>query len=123
MASDGDRTDPKVISAQSRLDAGRCQQLPTHLSHEVSPILATAIRNCAGGRGKAFLDGVVLLQVGDPKAFEALRRNERIRPFLKGVLAPGSFVVTEEGRKEATKLLRDLGFSLDAECKLASLDD
>jgi hypothetical protein len=97
--------------------------LTAHVSHEVSPVLATAIRNWAGGRDKAFLDGVVLLQINDPKAFEALRRSERIRPFLKGVLSPGSFVVTEEGRKEATKLLRDLGFSLDVECKLASLDD
>ncbi len=97
--------------------------LTAHMSHDVAPVLATAIRNWAGGRGKAFLDGVVLLQVGDPKAFEALRRSERLRPFLKGALAPGCFVVTEEGRKEATKLLRDLGFSLDEECKLASLDN
>jgi hypothetical protein len=66
---------------------------------------------------------VVLLQVTDPKAFEALRRSERLRPFLKGELAPGCFVVTEEGRKEATKLLRDLGFSLDSECNLTSLND
>ena len=95
----------------------------THMSHEVPPVLATAIRNWAGGRCKAFLDGVVLLQINDLKAFEALRRSERLRPFLKGALAPGCFVVTEEGRKEATKLLRDLGFSLDAECKIASLDD
>jgi hypothetical protein len=97
--------------------------LTAHLSHEVPPVLATAIRNWGGGRGRAFLDGVVLLQVNDPKAFEALRRSERLRPFLKGALAPGCLVVTEEGRKEVTKLLRDLGFSLDAECKLASLND
>ena len=97
--------------------------LAAHLSHEVPPILATAIRNWAGGRGKVFLGGVVLLQVNDPKAFDALRRSERVRPFLKGTLAPGSFLVTEEGRKEATKRLRELGFSLDAECKLASEAD
>ena len=97
--------------------------LTAHMSHEVPPVLATAIGNWAGGRCKAFLDGVVLLQVSDPKVFESLRRSERLRPFLKGALAPGCFVVTEGGRKEATKLLRDLGFSLDSECKLASLDD
>ncbi|MBI5545223.1 MAG: hypothetical protein HY901_15140 [Deltaproteobacteria bacterium] len=63
------------------------------------------------------------MQVNDPKASEALRRSERVRPYLKGTLAPGAFVVAEEGRKEASKLLRDLGFSVDAECKLGSLDD
>jgi hypothetical protein len=97
--------------------------LATHVSHEVPPVLATEIRNWAGGRGKVFLNEVVVLQVSDPNAFEALRRSERLGPLLKGVLAPGSFVVTEEGRKEVTQLLRDLGFSLDEECKLAPLDD
>jgi hypothetical protein len=70
-----------------------------------------------------FLGGVVLLQVNDPKDFDALRQSERFRPFLKGTLAPGCFVVTGEGRKEATKLLRELGFSLDAESKLASPEE
>ena len=84
------------------------------------PLLATAIRNWAGGRGGAFLGEVVLLQVDDPKAFDALRRSERLRPFLKGTLAPGCLVVAAEMRQEAAKLLRDLGFSLDSECTLAS---
>ena len=97
--------------------------LAAHVSHEVPPILATAIRKWAGGSGKVFLGGVVLLQVNDPKDFDALRQSERFRPFLKGTLAPGCFVVTGEGRKEATKLLRELGFSLDAESKLASPEE
>lgn len=96
--------------------------LAAHVRHEVPPVLATAIRNWAGGRGRVFLGRVVLLQVNDANASEALRRSERVRPFLKGTLAPGAFVISEEGRQEASELLRDLGFSLEAECKLGLLD-
>jgi hypothetical protein len=85
--------------------------------------LATAIRNWAGRRGGAFLGEVVLLQVNDPKAFDALRRSERLRPFVKGTLAPGCFVVAAEMRKEAGRLLRDLGFALDLECKFVSVSE
>jgi len=92
--------------------------LTAHLSHEVPAVLAIAVRNWWGGRGRAFLGGVVLLQVDDPAAFEALRRSERLRPLLKGTLGSAAFVVADDGRKEATKLLRDLGFSPDAECRL-----
>jgi hypothetical protein len=95
--------------------------LRAHSSQEVPPILATAIWNWAGGRGGAFLGEVVLLQVDDPKAFDALRGSERLRPFVKGMLAPGCFAVAAEMREEAAKLLRDLGFSLGSECKLASV--
>ena len=59
----------------------------------------------------------------DAKALDALRRSERFRPFVKGTLAPGCLVVAAEMRKEATKLLRDLGFSLASECKLASVNE
>jgi len=106
------------ISADQILD-----WLGAHSSHEVPPILATAIRNWAGRRGGAFLGEVVLLQVHDPKAFDALRRSERLRPFVKGTLAPGCFVVAAEARKEAARLLRDLGFALDSECKFVSMSE
>ncbi len=106
------------ISADQILD-----WLGAHSSHEVPPILATAIRNWAGRRGGAFLGDVVLLQVDDPKAFDALRRSERLRPFVKGTLAPGCFVVAAEMRKEAARLLRDLGFVLDSECKIVSVSE
>ena len=97
--------------------------LGAHSSHEVPPILATAIRNWAGRRGGAFLGEVVLLQVDDPKAFDALGRSERLRPFVKGTLAPGCFVVAAEARKEAARLLRDLGFALDLECKFVPVSE
>jgi hypothetical protein len=39
--------------------------------------------------------------------------------MVKGTLAPGCFLVTAGMRKEAARLLRDLGFALDTECSLA----
>lgn len=94
--------------------------LGAHLSHEVPPVLASAIRNWAGGRGKVFLGNVVLLQISEPKAFDALQRSDRLRPFLQGTLAPDCFIVSADMRKEAAKLLGELGFALDAPCKLES---
>ncbi len=95
--------------------------LAAHATDAVPPVLAVAIRNWASGRGRAFLGHVVLLQISDASASDALRASERLRPFLRGMLAPGVLVVTEEGRKEATKLLRELGFSPDAEFKVGPL--
>jgi hypothetical protein len=77
-----------------------------------------AIRNWASGRAKAFFDDVLILQVGDPKAFEALTRSQRLRPLVKGVLAPGVLAVERGGRKAVEALLHELGFSLDADCRL-----
>jgi hypothetical protein len=94
--------------------------LTAHTGVEVPPVLMMAIRNWASGRAKVFFDRVVLLQVNDSTSFAALNQSKRLHPHIKGVLAPGTFVVAEEGRKEAATLLRDLGFSLDADCKLSS---
>jgi hypothetical protein len=94
--------------------------LTVHTGTAVPPVLAMAIRNWASGRAKVFLDRVVLLQVNDSTSFAALNQSERLRPHIMGVIAPGTFVVTDEGRKEAATLLRNLGFSLDADCKLSS---
>ena len=101
------------IDAEQMLD-----WLTAHASEKVPSVLAMAIRNWAGGRTRVFVDRVVLLQVADPEAFAALNQSVRLRPHIKGVLAPGSFVVTEGGREEAKRVLCDLGLSLDAECKL-----
>ncbi|MFH0900508.1 MAG: helicase-associated domain-containing protein [Pseudomonadota bacterium] len=94
--------------------------LRQHLCHEVPPVLKIAIESWAGARRRAFLGNVVLLQVNDLPTFEALRCSQRLQPFLNGTLAPGCLVVAAERRKEAVKTLCELGFSLDAECKLAS---
>lgn len=91
--------------------------LEAHATCELPPVLTMAIRNWASGRARASLGSVALLQVGDPRASEALRGSERLRPFVQGVLAPGCFVVTDEGREEVARLLRELGFSIDEECK------
>jgi len=92
--------------------------LREHVSHGAPPLLANAIRNWAGGRGKVFLGEVVLLQVNDPMSFDALRRSRRLQPLLKGTLAGGCLVVAAEKRGEVAKILAELGFSLDAACRL-----
>ncbi len=88
--------------------------LGAHTKRGVPPILATAIRNWAGGRGKVFLGDVLLLQVGDEQTFDALRCSERLRPFLEGTLALDCLVVSARGREDVARILSELGFSLDA---------
>jgi Fe2+ transport system protein FeoA len=83
--------------------------------------MATAIKNWAGARGKAFLGDLVVLQVCDPKAYEALRVSARLRPFLVGTLALDCFVVAADKRDELSKLLGELGFALDAACTLEAV--
>lgn len=117
------RLSPRSVHAAQELGITAEQivgWLTVHTGAAVPPVLALAIRNWAGGRAKVFLDRVVLLQVNDSTSFAALNQSERLRSHIKGVLAPGTFVVTDEGRKEAITLLRDLGFSLDADCRLSS---
>ncbi len=95
--------------------------LSAHLSRELPAVMATAIKNWAGVGGKAFLGDLVVLQVSDPKAYEALRASERLRPFLKGVLPGDCFVVAADKRDQLSELLRELGFALDAACKLEAI--
>jgi len=119
----GWRITPESIRAARELGIPADQVLAwlgAHLSHPVPPVLASAIRNWSGGRGKVFLGDVVLLQIGDPKVFDALRRSARLRPFLMGTLAPGCLVVVADMRQEAGKLLEEFGFALDASCRLES---
>ncbi len=92
--------------------------LGSHARSGVPPILVRAIRNWAGKGGKVFLGDLVVLQVDDPQTFEALERSDRLRPFLRGTLAPGCLVVSAEGREEVARILNELGFSLEAPCRL-----
>ena len=117
------RITPESIRAARGLGVPADQVLAwlgAHAGDEVPPVLAAAIRNWAGGRGNVFMGNVVLVQVNDPKAFDALQRSERLRPLLQGTLAPGYFIVAPDRRKEVTRLLGELGFALDAPCRLES---
>lgn len=119
------RIAPETVRAARALGIAADQILEwlgAHSSQEVPLVLATAIRNWSGRPGRAFLGDVVLLQVEDPKAFEALCRSELFRPMVRGTLAPGCFLVPAGMRKEAARILRDLGFALGTECALASVD-
>jgi hypothetical protein len=96
--------------------------LKAHLSHELPALLATSIKNWAGVPGKSFLGELVVLQVSDPQAYQALRTSTRLRPFLKGMLGVDCFVVAAEKRNEVRRLMEELGFALGAPCKLQGLE-
>ena len=92
--------------------------LSEHASHGVPPVQVSAVRKWAGKGEKVFLGELVLLQLHDPQTFAALERSDRLRPFLRGTLAPGCLVVSAQAHEELARVLRELGFSLEAPCRL-----
>ncbi len=115
------KVSPKSVRAARELGIPADQVLEwlgQHVRYGVPPLLASAIRNWAGGRGRVFLGEVVILQVAEPGVFEALRHSARVAPLLEGVLAPDCLVVARDKRKELARIVEELGFSSDGSCRL-----
>ena len=85
--------------------------LQLHLTHEVPPLLETAILNWSG-RGSAYLGKVLMLQVNRPQARNAILTSAAFQPLVAGHLPPDWFFIREDKLADTKRLLRDLGFSL-----------
>ena len=87
--------------------------LAASATDDLPPVIVVAIRNWCSGPNRVYLGNAVLLQVPDPQVARALATSARLRPLLQGAIGTGSFVIQESAIKEASKVLRDLGFALD----------
>ena len=96
--------------------------LSAHLSHETPPLLETAIRNWTG-RASAFAGKVELLQITRTKARDAILGSDVFRPLLAGHVPPFWFIVRDGKAAEVKRLLKRLGFCIDASYQVASVDE
>ena len=87
--------------------------MKAHLSRELPPLIETAIRNWTGRVGKVFTGELLMLQVADLQAREALLASRRFRPFLAGHIPPDWFVLQAQKHRELKLLLAELGFSAE----------
>jgi hypothetical protein len=94
--------------------------LGDHLSHELPPIIKTAIGNWSSPAG-VFLGELVMLQVHQLQAYEMVRDSPRFQPLLLGAFPPNWFVVRPEKRPELQRLLTELGFAVGASWKQSAI--
>jgi hypothetical protein len=96
--------------------------LEDHLSHELPPVIETAIRNWSGPAG-VFLGELVMLQVGQPQACAMMQDSPRFRSLLQDFFPPNWFVVRQDKRPELERLLTELGFVVGASWKPSAVPD
>lgn len=96
--------------------------LEDHLSHELPPVIETAIRNWSSPAG-VFLGELVMLQVGQPQAYAMIRDSPRFWPLLQGAFPPSWFVVRQDKRPEVERLLTELGFAVGASWRQSAVSE
>jgi hypothetical protein len=86
--------------------------LSDRLSHPLPPLLGVALRAWAGDAPKAELGEVTLLRCRQPEVFQAVLQSPRLKPLLRGALAPDLLLV-EPGQLAALQAeLAWAGFKL-----------
>lgn len=96
--------------------------LDDHLSHELPPIIKTAICNWASPAG-VFLGELVMLQINQPQAYEMVHDSPRFQPLLLGAFPPNWLVVRPEKRQELERRLTELGFAVGASWKQSAFPE
>jgi hypothetical protein len=91
-----------------------------HLDGPLPPLVETRLRNWAGA-ARVFLGPLLMLQVADPRARDALLGDAHFRSLLAGHVPPDWFAVRPEGQAEIERFLTGLGFSLTGSARLAEL--
>jgi hypothetical protein len=87
--------------------------ISTHQRKETPPLVEMAIRNWAS-RAVIFTGPLVMMQVPEPQAYEAIRSSERFRPLVIDCLPPDWFIILPEKHRQAVQLLEGLGFTIAA---------
>jgi hypothetical protein len=89
--------------------------LADRLIHPVPRLLDVALRAWAGERSAVNLTGVTVLQCAQPVIFEAIVTSARLRPFLRGELAPDLVVIDRAQLEALQEQLRWAGLEVSAE--------
>ena len=89
--------------------------LADRLIHPVPRLLDVALHAWAGERSEVNLAGVTVLQCAQPAIFDAIVNSAKLRPFLRGELAPNLVVVNEAQLEALREQLRWTGLEISAE--------
>ena len=89
--------------------------LADRLIHPVPRLLDVALRSWAGERSAVNLAGITVLQCVHPAIFEAIVTSPKLRPFLRGELAPDLVVVDQARLESLREQLRWAGLEVSAE--------
>jgi hypothetical protein len=89
--------------------------LADRLIHPVPRLLDVALRAWAGERSAVNLAGITVLQCAQPAIFEAIVTSPKLRPFLRGELAPDLVMVDQSQLEALQEQLRWAGLEVSAE--------
>ncbi len=73
--------------------------LEERLSHPLPPLLGIALRAWAGEIANVELATISVLRCRQPAVFEAITRSEKLRPYIRGTLAPDVLLVDSRSVK------------------------
>jgi hypothetical protein len=88
--------------------------LADRLIRSLPALLGVALRGWAGERPAAALAQVVVLRCTQPEVFAAIANSSRMRPFLRGTLAPGLLLVEPNAVAALREQLEWAGFEVGA---------
>jgi hypothetical protein len=94
--------------------------LRAHAVGGLPPIMETAIRNWFSA-GRINLGNLLLLQVPQAQACQAILASERFRAHFLSHVPPHWFIVRANQKAELSDLLREFGFVLDDEFQMEEL--
>ena len=89
--------------------------LADRLARPLPPLLEAALRAWAGERPTVGLAAVTVLQCGQSAVFQAIVTSPRLRPYLRGVLAPDLVVVDRQQVGAFQEQLRWAGLQVTSE--------
>ena len=89
--------------------------LADRLIHPVPRLLDVALHAWAGERKSVNMAGITVLQCAQPAIFEAIVNSAKLRPFLRGELAPDLVVVDRTQLEALREQLRWAGLEVSAE--------
>jgi hypothetical protein len=97
--------------------------LEARLVRSIPALLETALRAWAGKRPTVEMENVIVLRCDDPQVLQILAASKKLRPYLRGFLAPDALIVNAEQLEALQEQLAWAGIRMADSLALSALDD